>query len=132
MQEPCTTCDWPYVLLQSTIMCPRCIQWSWYAALQTMQILLRVFPQVRNMWEQAKQRQAARLRQERSAGGNPHKKMVKREDLLGPKFRDMSACKALQELQVSTSLSNITRGLACVQHSGAVCDQVLSSKPLGL
>jgi hypothetical protein len=54
------------------------------------------------MWEQTKQRQSARIIKERNAGGDPDTLLVKREDLLGPKFLDVSACKALQQLQVST------------------------------
>jgi hypothetical protein len=71
-------------------------------------MLCDLCPQVRNMWEQTKQRQSARVIKERNAGGDPDTLFVKREDLLGPKFLDASACRALQQLQVSTWLSNIT------------------------
>jgi hypothetical protein len=59
------------------------------------------------MWEQTKQRQSARVIQERAAGGDPDKLLVKREDILGPKFLDESACKALQQLEVSTMLEPV-------------------------
>jgi hypothetical protein len=60
------------------------------------------------MWEQTKQRQSARVIKERNAGGDPDTLLIKRDDLLGPKFLDVSACKAVQQLQVSTWLSHVT------------------------
>jgi hypothetical protein len=67
------------------------------------------------MWEQTKQRQSARVIQERAAGGDPDTLLVKREDMLGPKFLEVSACKALQQLQVRTNVGCLPCGDSCTQ-----------------
>jgi hypothetical protein len=55
---------------------------------------------VRNAYEQAVSRQSARVLSERREGGEPDLLLISRQDLLGPKFLDVSTSSALRELQV--------------------------------
>ncbi len=63
---------------------------------------------VRNAYEAAQRRQAARVLAERAAGHSPDKLLLCREDLLGPRSLDSGSCEALRELQA-------LRGLAAVK-----------------
>ncbi|KAG2495742.1 hypothetical protein HYH03_006339 [Edaphochlamys debaryana] len=63
---------------------------------------------VRNTFEAAQRRQAARVLAERDAGGQPDPLRLEREDLLGPRHLDASGCAALRELRGM-------RGLAAVK-----------------
>ncbi|KAG2492324.1 hypothetical protein HYH03_009275 [Edaphochlamys debaryana] len=63
---------------------------------------------VRNAFEAAQRRQAARVLAERDAGGDPDPLRLEREDLLGPRHLDARGCGALRELRGM-------RGLAAVK-----------------
>lgn len=63
---------------------------------------------VRNAYEQAQRRQSARVLSERAAGLKPDSLLIVRDDLLGPRYLDVSTCTALRELEAM-------RGLAAVK-----------------
>lgn len=62
---------------------------------------------VRNCYERMLERQATRVLSERAAGMDPDKWLITREDILGPKFLDVSKSSTLKELRDMRGLPRI-------------------------
>ncbi len=62
---------------------------------------------VRNAYEAAQKRQAARVLAERARGLQPDALLLVREDLLGPRELDLGSCAALRELQGMRGLKQV-------------------------
>lgn len=62
---------------------------------------------VRNLIEASIKRQSARVLRQRAAGMSPDAFQLCRDDLLGPKFLDVSASSALQDLAKLQGLKSV-------------------------
>ncbi len=92
---------------------------------------------VRNAYEAAQKRQAARVVSERAAGLQPDLLLLAREDLLGPRELYVGSCAALRELQGMVGLKQVKQqvgggwwlggGVVTVHRGGNACGGVACS-----
>uniref|UniRef100_A0A7S0VPX4 AAA+ ATPase domain-containing protein n=1 Tax=Hemiselmis tepida TaxID=464990 RepID=A0A7S0VPX4_9CRYP len=68
---------------------------------------------VKNLFDDARRRQAERITMERAAGQNPNISELRRDDLLGPRAEaaKLESCQALRELQAMEGLDAVKRSV---------------------